>query len=186
MNRWIKIAAAPVLALSVAACGQAQKVATESPEPAPVAPAAPAAFAQGGGGKARALGDLTSIGSAQTPQRGSVKIDTKVYESSVYASFGCRVQSVWDFDLNREYTTLTATAGVDDYAIAEDEVNVKFFVDGQQRGETTVKLGVAQPVQVDVTNGLRLRVEANRNSAACDPTTGYSTNVALADAKLTK
>jgi hypothetical protein len=186
MNICIKIYPSTLIALSVAACGQTQKVATESPDASPAAPAAPAAFAQGPTAKGTALGDLTAIATGFNPQRGSIKVDTKVYESSVFASFGCTGGANWDFDLNREYTKLSAIVGVDDYSVADEQVKVEFLVDDQPRGEANVKLGTAQPIEVDVTNGLRLRVEYTRDKATCEPTTGFSTNVVLADATLTK
>jgi hypothetical protein len=188
MNRWIRIAAAPALAVALASCGAGHEMAAGSsaaaaaeplaaPAAAPAAPAAP---------KGTALGDLVSVGSEELPQRGSIKIDTKVHENSLFAGFGCRTTSAWEFDLNREYKKLTATAGVDDFSYADDEVHVKVLVDGRVAGETDVKLGAPQEIGVDVTNGLRLRVETSRNSARCVASTGYSTNVALANASLTK
>ncbi len=185
MNRWTRIAAAPVLALAIASCGTTQEL-SSAPTPGPAAPAAPAAPAQGGGAKGTSLGDLVSIASGFAPQRGSVKLDTKVYDSSVYASFGCRNASAWEFDLNREYTKLSGVVGVDDYSIADDEATLKVIADGQPKGQVTVKLGTTQPLEVDVTNVLRLRVELTRTSAACDHATGYSTNVAIGNATLAK
>ncbi len=190
MNRWIRIAAAPALVVALASCGAGQETASgvenESAAAPLAAPAAPAAPSQAAAPKGTALGDLVSVGGAELPQRGSIKIDTKVQDNSLYVGFGCRTASAWEFDLNREYKKLTATAGVDDYSIADDEVTVKFVVDGRDAGQATAKLGAPQPVDVDVTNGLRLRVEVSRSSGACVPSTGYSTTFALASASLAK
>ncbi len=191
MNRWIRIAAAPALVVALASCGAGQETASgvqneSAAAAAPQAPAAPSAPAQKAAPKGTALGDLVSVGGAEQPQRGSIKIDTKVQENSLYVGFGCRTGSAWEFDLNREYTKLTATAGVDDYSVADDEVTVKFLVDGRDVGQATAKLGAPSPVEVDVTNGLRLRIEASRSTPACIPSTGYSTVFALANASLSK
>jgi len=190
MNRWIRIAAAPALAVALASCGGGaghESAAGANPATEPLAaPAAPKAAAAPAAPKGTALGDLVSIGSDELPQRGSIKIDTKVQENSLFTGFGCRAAASWEFDLNREYKKLTATAGVDDYSYADDEVNVKVLVDGRDVGQANVKLGAPQNIDVDVTNGLRLRIEATRNSGRCVAATGYSTTVALANANLAK
>jgi hypothetical protein len=192
MNRWTRIAAAPALALALTpalvACGTTRDGSSgrsEYPAPAKAAPAV-APVAAKAAPKGTSLGDLVSIGSAEIPRRGAIKIATKIHDSAVYASFGCGNATAWEFDLDREYKQLTATIGLDDYSVTSDEAHVKVMVDDRVVSDNTVKFGQEQQISVDVTNGLRLRVEASRNSTTCNPTTGYSSNVALADPTLTK
>jgi len=191
MNQALRLIAVPTLVLIVAAgCGSDQNVTTSSPG-APVAVAqtkkaaapttvvAPAPVAV-------SLSDLKALGSAVSPVRGTIKINGTVYDNSISTNFGCGTLAAWDYDLSRGYKKLTAVIGVDDGSILDDIVTVKLLADGAPIGQATASLGKPTPIEAGVENVLRLRVELSRSKSECIADTGFSTNIAFADAKLVK
>ena len=182
MNPALRLIAVPPLALVVAAgCGSSQKVNSAGPAARPAAvqaktstkaptttlPPAPVITS---------MSDLVALGGASSPVRGSIKINGTVYENA----------GAWEFDLSRSYKKLTAVIGVDDGAVSTDQVTVKLLADGNAIGQASTQLGKPVPIEVNLENVLRLRVEFSRNSTTCVAETGYSTNAAFADGKLTK
>ena len=132
------------------------------------------------------MSDLVALGGASSPVRGSIKINGTVYENAASWDFGCGNAGAWEFDLSRSYKKLTAVIGVDDGAVSTDQVTVKLLADGNAIGQASTQLGKPVPIEVNLENVLRLRVEFSRNSTTCVAETGYSTNAAFADGKLTK
>jgi len=190
MNRSLRRLAAPTLALLIAAgCGGVQQVNTSSPgAPAKVAAVAEAAptTAKVAAPATTPLGDLQSLGSADRPVRGTLKINGTVYDNTIYSNLGCTAGTNWEFDLNRAYKKLNAVVGVDDGSLPDDNVTVKVKADGKDIGQASAKLGVPAPIEVNLDGVLRLRVEITRQGAGCINEIGYGTNIAFADAKLTK
>ena len=191
MNQALRLIAVPTLALiAVAGCGSDQNVTTSSPgAPAAVAQAKKAAAPTtvvAPAPVAVSLSDLNSLGSGSHPVRGTIKVNGTVYDNSISTNFGCTTLAAWDYDLSRQYKKLTAVIGVDDGSVPDDIVTVKLLADGATLAQATTSLGKPTPIEAGVENVLRFRVELSRSKPDCNPDTGFSTNVAFADAKLAK
>jgi len=189
MNRWMRKTAAPALAIAislVAGCGTTQNVSSGGPAAPAQEDAATTKAAAPKAPTGTPLGDMTSVGSAESPQRGTLKMNTKVYDDSIFSNLGCNVGTAWDFDLNREFQSLTATLGVDDYALPEDIVTVTVLADNAPISQSAVSLGVTADLNVSVANVLRLRVEITRRGGGCIGETGFGTNVGFGAAILAK
>ena len=78
-------------------------------------------------------------------------------------------QAFAEYDLGNRYETLTGTAGIDDTSPAECQTEMVVYGDGDALLTQTVKLGETFAVDVDVTDVLRLRLEANVVVESCEP-----------------
>jgi NPCBM/NEW2 domain len=188
MKATLRFLVVPLFALVAVACGNPQQVksdvgssgtgvsaaaaaATTTTTPAPTK------------AKTTALGDLDEVAGSDIAPSGTVKINGAVLDDSIYG-WACG-PSTLNFDLNRAYTTLTATAGVDDNSMATDSVTFTFTADGNQIGSSVVKLGTSAPVQLNVANVLRLGITIASTATACDSGIGFGTHFALGNAQLT-
>lgn len=140
-------------------------------------------------GKATYLSDIPLAFDTATisPVNGPVKINTQTFQNSTYSNLGCMLGGSWDYDLNRGYKQLTATAGVSDGSPAEDKVTFTFTGDGRELGRTDVSLGTPAPVTLNVEGVLRLSVEVGHSLGTfCVEATQVETYAALGDPTLTK
>jgi hypothetical protein len=189
MKASLRFLVVPLIALVAVACGNPQQVKSDagssgagvSAAAAPTTTTTTTTVAPSV--KTTALADLGLAGGGPPAQSGSLKINGVVTDDTLYG-WACR-QPVLNYDLNRAYTTLTATAGVDDNSVPTDNVTMKFATDGNVVGTSVVKLGTTAPVQVNVANALRLTITITTSSTACDSATGTGTHYAIGNAQLT-
>jgi len=73
-----------------------------------------------------------------------------------------------DYDLGNRYESLTGTAGIDDTSPGECQTEMVVYGDGEALLTQTVKLGQTFAIDVDVTDVLRLRLEANVVVGSCE------------------
>ena len=90
--------------------------------------------------------------------------------------YGCGYGRYVEFNLARGYKRLQFTFGMSDRSGAGDKVHMTVKVDGASVGEYDIALGTQGDVDLDVTNGLRLRMEFS----------GDGGNILLNNAHLTK
>lgn len=84
------------------------------------------------------------------------------------------------YDLERKYSNFRATLGVSDNSRATDTVwRYQVYVDDVVKYDQTVRLGAPREINLDVRNGLRLRVDITRVSG------GSSSYPAMGDPRLT-
>jgi hypothetical protein len=187
MKATLRFLVVPLFALVAVACGSPQQVksdagasgvgvsaAAKPPASTTTEPPKP---------KTTALSDVTLTSGSAPFQSGTIKVNGQLLDDSVYG-WACN-QPVLNFDLNRAYTTLTATVGVDDNAIDTDNVTITFKADGAQIGSSQVKLGTPAQVQLPVSNILRLSIQVTTSNVACDSGTGTGTRFVLGTAELT-
>jgi len=140
-------------------------------------------------GKATYLSDIPLAFDTSTisPVNGPVKINTQTFQNGTYSNLGCMLGGSWDYDLNRGYKQLTATAGVSDGSPAEDKVTFTFTGDGRELGRADVTLGTPVPVTLNVDGVLRLSVEVGHSLGTfCVQSSQVGTYAALGDPTLTK
>jgi hypothetical protein len=195
MNQLIRRSALPVMILLVlASCGTSQEVNSSSGSHGVAqAAAAPAANAAAPTTTTTAppagvpLWDLPVIGEGISPMHGPIKMNTVVYDNSVYDSLGCISGFTWVFDLNRAYDKLTGTIGLDDTSISQDNVTVTIKGDNNAvLNTTTATLGTVTPISINLAGQLRLRVEVTSGNSLCVPASDYGSTLAIGNALLTK
>jgi hypothetical protein len=193
MNQLIRRSALPVLLLLLlASCGTSQEVnssagshsgaqfasAAATPATAPTTTAPPAGVP---------LWDLPTIGEGIEPMHGPIKMNTVVYDNSVYDTLGCTAGFTWVFDLNRAYDKLTGTIGLDDTSVSKDNIKVTIKGDNDTvLNTTTATLGAVTPISINLANQLRLRVEVTAGGGLCVPASDYGSTLAIGNALLTK
>jgi len=127
--------------------------------------------------------DLTTV----SPLNGAVKINGQEFQNATYANVSCQLSSTWDYDLNRSYKQMTATAGLGDGSPAEEKVKFSFRGDGKDLGSADVTLGVPVPVTVNLDGILRLQIQVDHAiSNFCTPATQLGSYAALGDPSLIK
>jgi hypothetical protein len=187
MKATLRFLVVPLFALVAVACGSPQQVKSDAGSSAGVSASAAGAAATTTTApptaKTTALADLDQVAGSDPAPSGTVKINGAVLDDTIYG-WACGPSTI-NYDLNRSYTSLTATAGVDDNSIATDTVTFTFTADGNQIGSSVVKLGTSAPVQLNVANVLRLAVTIAPTATACDSGIGIGTHYALGNAQLT-
>jgi hypothetical protein len=189
MKATLRFLVVPLFALVAVACGNPQQVKSDAGSSGAGVSAAAAASTTTtsttlpASTKTTALKDLDVVAGSAPVSSGTIKINGTVTDDTVYG-WAC-TQPTLNYDLNRAYTTLTATAGVDDNSIATDQVTMTFTADGNTVGTSVVKLGTTAPVQLNVANVLRLSVAIKSSGTTCDSGTGVGTHYALGNAQLT-
>jgi len=94
------------------------------------------------------------------------KIGSTNYDHSIYArcGLGCQRGTTLEFDLGKQYNTLTATIGIRQDADPADRQVAKLTIslDNNDRGESYIlRHGDAQTITVSVENVSRIRFEVN-------------------------
>lgn len=94
------------------------------------------------------------------------QIGSTNYDHSIYArcGLGCQRGTTLEFDLGKQYKTLTATIGIRQDADSADRQVVKLTIslDGNNRGESYIlRYGDTQTISVSVENVSRIRFEVN-------------------------
>ena len=170
-------------ALVLAACGGTGGDQVDSASPAPQAEKVEVASVSQDSANTTPLADLVPTGESSALQHGALKINGTTYDDTVYGH-SCGRGWVGVYDLNRGYTKLATTVGVDDNSPEGDTVDVTVKADGATVANVSAQLGQPAPLEVGLTDVLRLRVEVNGGSL-CDEGTGFGTTIGLGDAQLT-
>jgi hypothetical protein len=199
MTASLRLLVASVFTITLVACGAAPTEVTSdggavraasAAAPSQEAPATTAPAA-----KTTPLSDLSVIGASDPVITGSLKMNGTVYEDSVYVR-RCGGEATIFYDLNRSYTKLATVVGIDDGSLDPEEpefeevqqdksaITVVVKADGAVKATVSPKLGAPAPLEVDLTNVLRLRIDIT-GGFLCWPAGGIATVVGLGDAKLT-
>ncbi|MER7056820.1 protein kinase [Streptomyces sp. NPDC000351] len=128
---------------------------------------------------------LTSMEPVSTAnmEQGSATVDTRTYEEALLASAGFCFVSANEYNLGRAWSTLRLTAGITDVSADGMPRKITLHGDGKLLTSKTLDLGTAEPMSVDVSGVLRLRIEVrsvDRDGCSDDVVT------ALADPVLEK
>lgn len=92
---------------------------------------------------------------------GSYNVNGVNYPQSIGLWFFSSRTAYLEYDLSRSCTRFAATVGVADYAPSSEKVAGSVIIDNVTKwSQTRMGLGQAYPITLDITAGLRLRVEA--------------------------
>lgn len=120
------------------------------------------------------LADLDAVNGDTTASydRGVATISGQSYAHSVTATpsrYDLRPQAV-AYDLGRRYLRFQGTVGLTDRSPSDAQIKVEVLGDGRPLFAQTITLGQAVPIDVDVTNVLRLQIVAtNLKSPSGNP-----------------
>jgi NPCBM/NEW2 domain len=109
------------------------------------------------------LADTNPVVTPQEGQKvGAAKISGTTYPKSLrcFLYNAYERPSEWQFDLSRKFTTFSSTFGLEDSSNSKGVVHVQVFADGELRYESSLPFGQSDPISIDVTNVLRLKVLA--------------------------
>jgi hypothetical protein len=192
MKKLIRIVAGPgLLLVLLAGCGNPQQQVEVSSPGSSAGATKVAAVAETPSTTAKKddtvpLSGIPTVGESSPPMSGPIKMDTVVYDDSVYQNVGCGSGFTWVFDLNRAYDKLSAVIGLDDSSLSNDQVTVTFKGDNDANlGTVQTGLGQVKPTDVVTAGNLRLRVEVTRSGGGCIAETGYGSTLGLGNAVLT-
>jgi hypothetical protein len=113
--------------------------------------------------------DATYLSDEQTLNRsnwrdGTARVGGEIYLHSAFGRQGScsgeAKQAFAEYDLGRDYSRFTATLGLSDTnRRASHRVLFEVIVDGTQIHEVELTAGEAEPVDLDINGGLRLRLQ---------------------------
>ncbi|MFD7026988.1 NPCBM/NEW2 domain-containing protein [Streptomyces sp. NPDC059917] len=168
-------AAAAVLALL--ATGGARAAGSDAPSGPGEPPAPPVPPVT------RYLADLEPLDSAGLGT-GSADVNGTPFARSVFLAVdkGSRPQGYAEYDLGRDWRTLTATIGLRDDSPTGCELRFESAADGRTLDSETLGIGESRQVALDVTRALRLKLQVTY--ASTTDVTQYCHGV-WADARLT-
>jgi hypothetical protein len=95
------------------------------------------------------------------PRTGPVQVNGQTLSDSVYEGFGgCQVTETISYNLERSWSKFTATVGLEDASKDNSVVDFTVLLDDKQVYDSgNLALGASRPVNVDVTDGLRLKLK---------------------------
>ncbi|MEU9608839.1 NPCBM/NEW2 domain-containing protein [Streptomyces sp. NPDC048057] len=129
-----------------------------------------------------ALSDLTPLGSFPDDEFSlqSVTLGGKSYPNAMVETYPCQPGA--EYSINQRYKKLTLTAGLDDNAVA---VKGKLLIigDGKTRKNIMLEVNKPQTVSVDITDVVKLAINADISDGSSCNDDGVV--VALANAVLT-
>lgn len=92
----------------------------------------------------------------------SVEMNGELYENALLASAGYAdpgEQALWDINLGRDWKVFTAVIGLTDDSDSEAKGRFRVYLDGKRIAKYDVAFGHQKKVKLDITGGLRLRLE---------------------------
>ncbi|MBL7496078.1 protein kinase [Frankia sp. CNm7] len=110
------------------------------------------------------LADLDAAAGASVPRQ--AELNGQSHPKSLIFDYNCN-DDPWfvEFNLSRDYQRLTLTAGIDDKSeTAQLYTEFKVFLDGRPLDVRSLRLGETARLDLDVTGGLRLRLEVLRQA----------------------
>lgn len=123
------------------------------------------------------LTQMESVDSSRSsywrPKTGRADIDGQAYSRAIISGF-CKDHSSecsgWeDYNLSRDWSTFTATIGVEDSSKASATTTFTVHVDGEKKVTETLRLGEVKEIEVSVEDALRLRIEVKSDSSGIYP-----------------
>jgi serine/threonine protein kinase len=116
-------------------------------------------------GSVTRLDEMTAVDNGGNSYSGiypeqQVSTNGRTYAHALVGQADCSTGDAWvDYDLSRDWKRFTTTIGIGDSSPAQSTATFKIFVDGKQVATGDVALGRPGPVDLDVSQGLRLRLE---------------------------
>ena len=108
------------------------------------------------------LEELSTLDNTGFTQGENIAMDGEIYLRSLTSSISRRYDSASvEFNLSRDFRRLSSVVGYSDTSSSEGRIRMQIFGDGEELFTQDVVLGTAIPVDVDVTDVLRLRITAN-------------------------
>lgn len=96
-------------------------------------------------------------------EEGSVEIDGELYESSIYAEGPSYTLpgdlAYWEYNLGRDWESFEAVVGLLDNSSFEQRGRFRIILDGSEIWKKDLEFGQAEEVSINVSDGLRLRLE---------------------------
>ncbi|MBB1023262.1 MULTISPECIES: NPCBM/NEW2 domain-containing protein [unclassified Dietzia] len=124
---------------------------------------------------------MQTVRGGAEPTKGSVNINGRTYAQSVYTSQFMTTSTNYQYDLGKDWSNFRATIGLSDTSHPDARYQFRVFVDDQQRGSWAMRLGQAQDININVSGGLRLKLEVTKTAA-----NGNNANAAWGDARVTR
>jgi hypothetical protein len=106
-----------------------------------------------------------AMGQFYNPSDGAVDIDGELYETSLYVSTlrgsaNTGDLGYWEYNLGRDWEFFESTIGLLDDSDIEQVGRFRIILDGSVIWEQDIEFGRAEQISINVSNGLRLRLEA--------------------------
>ena len=107
------------------------------------------------------LSDMTPVQTTSVSYTPGVqKSNGKSYPHGLLVTPGSTGGSL-EYDFSRQYRQLTGELGFDDKASSDATAQIEIYGDGRQLTEQNITFGTTTPVQVDVTDVLRIRISVS-------------------------
>lgn len=115
------------------------------------------------------------------PSKGSININGKAYAQSIYTTRFMTTSTNYQYDLGRNWNNFRATIGLSDTSHPDARYQFRVLVDDEPRGTWTMRLGQSRDININVSGGLRLKLEVTKTAA-----NGNNANAAWGDARVTR
>ncbi|WP_017569760.1 protein kinase domain-containing protein [Nocardiopsis halotolerans] len=114
---------------------------------------------------------VDGLGYGWAPDAGRAELNGEAYSRAlVPTDCGSSECTGWvDYNLGRDWTTFTATIGIDDTSSASATTTFTVHVDGEAEVTETLRLGETLDIEVDVTDALRLRLAVESDDEGIYP-----------------
>lgn len=127
------------------------------------------------------LSDMDPVDSEGDVQAGNVTVNGEIHtRSKILRPYDS--PAFMEFDAGRHYKTLKGTLGLPDDAPSDASMRVEIFGDNQPLFNQDIGLGQAIPIDLPVTNVLRLRLQVTKLSGSSS--SSAAARVAFADMRL--
>jgi hypothetical protein len=114
-----------------------------------------------------------------------VRLNGVPYLHAISGGAACDTANSWaEYDLSRDWSRFSTTVGIEDGSSASSAVTFNVRLDGELAASSDVALGHPVPVDLDVTDVLRLRLEIVDQRCGRPDQNGTQTKVVFADPKL--
>ncbi|MBB6171759.1 hypothetical protein HNR23_001819 [Nocardiopsis mwathae] len=133
---------------------------TPSPEPTP----SPTSSADADSGGPSRTGDRQSMAGWDPVDEkgwmewGGATMNTEDFTDALLSGNLCRSERWAEFNLQRQWSTLEVTVGLDDESGSEDGASFEIIGDGERLDQATMSLGESRKLTADVEGLLRLRL----------------------------
>ncbi|TDQ53310.1 protein kinase domain-containing protein [Actinorugispora endophytica] len=165
MDWWERTNAAAVVPESspgAEQAGEEQSAASQpgTSDPSPGAPASEAPVRPESDERYLATMDGVDSSYGGELERGNVNVNTETYTRALVDDLDCYSDQQWsEYNLDRSWTGFDSVVGLSDTSDADASITFSVIVDGEELYSETAKLGTELEVDVDVTGGLRMRLQ---------------------------
>jgi hypothetical protein len=123
---------------------------------------------QGSAPASQYLGTLSPVAGSGSLFNGTPQVSGKFYPNSIYLALNPGPASV-EYNLGRQWRTLDMTVGLSDDSTENQNVQFQLRADGRMIYTHTFALGQSRHVTINVTNVLRLELDATLVSNYAGP-----------------